>query len=73
LFKPPLVTLALFAVLLISVILLKVTLTISVTVEDSGTISVELLNMLLFIMYGVSSFIGVAIFEILDRVRERKF
>lgn len=73
LFKPPLVSLALFAVLLISVILLRVTLTISVTVGNSGRVSVEFLNMLLFIMYGVSSFIGVAIFEILDRVRERKF
>ncbi len=73
LFKPPLVSLALFVVLLISVILLRVTLTISVTVQNSGTISVELLDMLLFIMYAVSSFIGVAIFEILNRVQERKF
>jgi hypothetical protein len=73
LFKPPLVALALFMALLVSMILLGVSLTITVSIGNSGAVSIALPNMPLFMISGLfSSFIGVGIFEILHRVRERR-
>lgn len=71
LFKPPLVTFALFMLALIFTSVLNIRLTISTPVEDSTYVAITLPSFPLLIISAFFSFLGVGISEVIYRVLEK--
>lgn len=72
LFKPPLVTLAFLALLLVFMIIFNIRLTITIPLDSGAYISMVLLSFPTFIMNSVFPFLGVGLSEIIYRVKKKQ-